>query len=238
MSSLFNNKIIVALDVQNIDEFNFLIHELKDEATFVKVGMELYYSFGNDIIKRIKDFNLKIFLDLKMHDIPHTVYKSCKTLGKLDVDILNVHAAGGIEMMKSSLEGFREHNSTGLLIGVTQLTSTTQQQLNQELKIPGQMNDVVLAYANNVKYSGLDGVVCSAHEVSVLKKNLGIDFKCITPGIRPKNISSNDQRRVMTPIEAINAGSDYLVIGRSITNEASPKLAFQKILQDIDKNNQ
>ena len=233
MSDLTKKKIIVALDVQSKEELHFLTTELKEEASFVKVGMELYYTFGNDIIKKLKDLNFKVFLDLKLHDIPNTVYSSCKTLGHLGVDILNVHAAGGIEMMSSALEGFREHNSSGLLIGVTQLTSTSQQQLNTELKIPGKMEQIVLSYAQNVKNAGLDGVVCSAHEVKLLKENLGQNFKCITPGIRPKNTAANDQKRVMTPIDAINAGSDFLVIGRAITNEKSPKLAFQKIVQDM-----
>lgn len=230
---MIKNQIIPALDVQDKERFDFLIKELRNDAKIVKIGMELYYTYGNDIVKQVKDYGLKVFLDLKLHDIPNTVHRGCKTLAKNGVDILNVHAGGGIEMMRAGLEGFLEHNSNGILIGVTQLTSTDQQTLNQQLLIPGVLPEAVLSYARNTKEAGLAGVVCSALEVTMIKKHLGDDFKCITPGIRPKGSTSHDQKRVMTPKEAITVGSDYLVIGRAITNADSPKTAFQNIIKDI-----
>ena len=233
MTKEFRDQIIPALDTQSEEELNFLLAELSETAPMVKVGMELYYTFGHSIIEKLKDKGFKIFLDLKLHDIPTTVYKSTKTLSTLGVDILNVHAAGGVEMMRAALDGFREHNTSGLLIGVTQLTSTSQKTLNEEIFIPGTTKEAVLNYAYNVKKAGLDGVVCSAHEVSFLKLNLGQDFKCITPGIRPKGAPSNDQKRVMTPKEAIQEGSDYLVIGRAITQSKSPRESFNKIIKEL-----
>lgn len=227
-------KVIPALDVQTEQELDFLLTELKGEAVTLKVGMELYYTFGNTIVQKIKDYGFNVFLDLKLHDIPNTVYRSTKTLSRLGVDILNVHAAGGIDMMKAAAEGFKEHNQSGLLIAVTQLTSTSQEMLNQELLIPGTTENIVLEYATNVKKSGLDGVVCSALEVETLKRELGEGFKCITPGIRPKGESNSDQKRVMTPIKAIQTGSDYLVIGRAIYQANSPKEAFKNIIKEIE----
>lgn len=230
---MIKEKIIPALDVQTISEFDFLVKELRGEAITVKVGMELYYTFGNRIIEKLKDNNFKIFLDLKMHDIPNTVHKAAKTLARNGVDILNVHAAGGTDMMRAALEGFKSENEKGILIGVTQLTSTSKTMMNTELEIPGEVDDIVLNYAKLVHSSGLDGIVCSAHEVKKIKLNINQDFKCITPGIRPKGLSSHDQKRVMTPLEAINQGSDFLVIGRAITQVKSPKLAFQNIIKEI-----
>jgi len=230
---MINDKIIVALDTQSPAELDNLIFELKDTASYVKIGMELYYTFGNPIIKRMKDSGFKVFLDLKMHDIPTTVYKAAKTLAKNGVDMLNVHAAGGIEMMKAALEGVNEINDESILIAVTQLTSTDQNILNNELYIPGNINNVILAYAQTTYQAGLAGVVCSAHEVKMLKENIGIDFKCITPGIRPQGLDANDQKRIMTPKEAISMGTDYMVIGRAITQAASPKEAYLQILKEI-----
>jgi orotidine-5'-phosphate decarboxylase len=226
-------KIIPALDVQSLEELTFLLDELQGKALTVKIGMELYYTFGNNLFLNIKRKGFKIFLDLKLHDIPNTVYESTKTLAKNGSDILNVHAAGGVEMMKAALEGFKEENEHGILIGVTQLTSTSQSMMNNELLIPGKVSDAVLFYAENVKKAGLHGIVCSGHEVKLIKENFGQDFKCITPGIRPKGSVSNDQKRIMTPKEAIECGSDYLVIGRAITRQDSPGEAFDSILEEI-----
>ncbi|MFT6633707.1 MAG: orotidine-5'-phosphate decarboxylase [Bacteriovoracaceae bacterium] len=228
------NKIIPAFDVQTRSDLDNLIFELKGEATIVKIGMELYYTYGNEILHRLKNEGFKIFLDLKMHDIPSTVHNAAKTLAKNGVDILNVHAAGGVEMMKAALEGFQTENDKGILIGVTQLTSTSTEIMNNELLIPGSINDIVLKYAELTKKAGLHGIVCSAHEVKTVKENLGAGFKCITPGIRPKGVDKNDQKRVMTPAEAISIGSDYLVIGRAITKAPSPKEAFKNILKEIE----
>ncbi len=227
------DKIIIPFDVQTRDEFDYLLKELSGTATFAKVGMELFYRFGPNIIEDLKQHNFKIFLDLKLHDIPNTVHHACKVLGEMEVDILNVHSSGGSEMMQAAREGFKLSHKNGLLIGVTQLTSTTQKIMNSELNISGSVEDSVLSLANMTKESGLDGVVCSAKEVQTIKTALGKDFKCITPGIRPLNYQKDDQKRIMTPTEAIQAGSDYLVIGRPITKADSPKEAYLKILKDI-----
>ena len=147
--------------------------------------------------------------------------------------MLNVHAAGGIQMMQAALEGVKEINEATKLIAVTQLTSTDQKMLNHELYIQGNINNAILAYAQNTYKAGLNGVVCSAHEVKMLKDNIGNEFQCITPGIRPRGIDSNDQKRVTTPLEAIQLGSDHMVIGRAITQAESPREAFLKIIEDI-----
>lgn len=231
---MMRNKIIPAIDTQDKITLEFLLRELQGEAQILKIGMELYYTFGNDIIKTIKDLGFKVFLDLKLHDIPNTVEKAAKSIAKNGVDILNVHAAGGKEMMQAALNGFKTENSQGILIGVTQLTSTSQEMMNNELLIPGSISKVVHSYGCLVKEAGLAGVVCSAHEVQILKKDFGKEFQCITPGIRPAGSNSHDQKRIMTPLEAVNIGSDYLVIGRAITQAESPKIAFQKILKEIE----
>ena len=227
------DKIIIALDTNKREHFDFLIKELSGVASFVKVGMELYYTFGMDIIKELKDKNFKVFLDLKLHDIPNTVNKSCKVLTQNGVDIINVHAAGGIEMMKAAYEGCKEVDSKTLLIGVTQLTSTDQAILNKELNITGNIDDTVIHYARNALKANLDGVVCSPMEVLDIKKNISNDFKCITPGIRLLNDSLNDQKRITTPIQAIRNGSDYLVIGRSVTEHQSPRNQLSKIIKEL-----
>lgn len=230
---MIKDKIIVALDTQDRDQLDKLINELAGTATYVKVGMELFYTFGNEILKELKEKDFKIFLDLKMHDIPSTVYKACTSLGKLGVDMTNVHVAGGRTMMRAAHDGLREYNDQGILIAVTQLTSTDQKTMNEQILIPGSVEDAVLKYATLTKDAGLAGVVCSPLEVELLKQNLGSDFKTITPGIRPAGVSSNDQKRVMTPQEAIKAGTDYMVIGRAITQAESPKLAYENILKEI-----
>ncbi|MDP7319852.1 MAG: orotidine-5'-phosphate decarboxylase [Bacteriovoracaceae bacterium] len=227
--------IIPAIDVQTPDRLNFIIEELACEASMVKVGMELYYSFGEKILDNLSEKELKIFLDLKLHDIPNTVGKSCKALGKLGIQMLNVHAAGGADMMSAANESFKSENEKAKLIAVTQLTSTSQKMLNEQLLIPGTILDCVLRYAELAKKSGLDGVVCSAMEAPYIKKELGPDFLCITPGIRPSGADHNDQKRVMTPQQAMANGSDYLVIGRAITEATSPKKAFQDITQSLSQ---
>lgn len=228
---MIKDKIIVALDTQDKTQLDNWLVELSGVATYVKVGMEAYYTFGQDLIKKVKDHNLKIFLDLKLHDIPNTVGRSCKTLGKLNVDMLNVHAAGGLEMMKAALEGFREE-SQGPLIAVTQLTSTSQSQLTNELLIDKKLDDVVLSYAKMTKEAGLSGVVCSAKEIEIIKSNIQ-DCITVTPGIRPHNTSNQDQKRVLTPKEACELGTDYMVIGRPITQSEDIKKAYLNILEQI-----
>jgi len=231
------DQIIVALDVQTKEQFNQLASKLEGHASFVKVGMELFYSFGPSIIKSLKDMGYKVFLDLKIHDIPNTAMSATKTITKLGADIINVHAAGGITMMEAARKGMEEaliedtSLSRPLIIGVTQLTSTDQDTLEKDLMIPKKLEDVVIHYAKNAKAAGLDGVVCSPLEVTIIKENLGADFKCITPGIRAKSSAAGDQKRIATPEEAIQLGSDYLVIGRAITNHENPASAFDQIIQ-------
>lgn len=228
-----SDKIIVALDTSEEETLDFLIKELAGSASFVKVGMELYFSSGPAIIKKLKDSGFKIFLDLKMHDIPTTVARTAKALAKLNVDILNLHAAGGAEMMRQAAQNFKEYNNTGKLLAVTHLTSTSDIVLKNEIKIDLPMDEAILSYAKLSKENGVDGVVCSPLEVQMIKNDLGSHFLCVTPGVRLKENESDDQVRIKTPREAIELGSDYLVIGRPITKAKSPKLAFNQILQEI-----
>ncbi len=248
MSSLdFNERVIIALDVNSKDHVKNIITKLKGDLRFVKVGMELYYSEGTDIIKYLKDQDLKIFLDLKLHDIPTTVYKAMSNLAKLECDIINVHAAGGTQMMKAAkgalTEAFgdydlsmggRPNSKKPFLIGVTQLTSTDEKTMNNELGIPGSVQDSVLKLAQNTKTAGLDGIVASPLEVKMIKEKIGPEFITITPGIRPKSTSSNDQKRVTTPKEAMELGTDYIVVGRAVTQAADSKAAFTEILEEIN----
>jgi orotidine-5'-phosphate decarboxylase len=230
---MINDKIIVALDTAEREHLDFLRSELKGNASYVKVGMELFYTFGIDIIKLLKDDGFKIFLDLKMHDIPQTVHNACKTLAKNGVDLINLHIAGGSEMMQAGYEGFKSEAPHGKIIGVTQLTSTNQITLNRDILIPGDLTETIVKYAKLAQKSSLDGVVCSALEIELIKKEVGPGFQCITPGIRPNGSAVNDQKRVMTPLEAIKAGTDHMVIGRPITKAQSPKQAFLDILKEI-----
>ena len=230
---MIKDKIIVAIDTQSEERLNFLINELKDQASFVKIGMELFYTYGPDIIKKLKDLGFKIFLDLKLHDIPQTVHNSCKTLSKLNIDILNIHAAGGMNMMRQALSGYREFNENGKLIAVTQLTSTDQETLNTQIGIPGELNEAVIHYAKLTQQAGLNGVVCSAKEIQIVKENCGLDFLCVTPGIRPKGSVAHDQKRILTPFEAVQLGVDHMVIGRAITQAVSPRESFITILEEI-----
>jgi len=234
------DKVIVALDVQSKKDLDTLVNDLQGSATHVKVGMELFYTFGPSILSELKAKGFKVFLDLKIHDIPNTAKKSAKTITKLGADIINVHAAGGIEMMKAALAGvheaIREDSilTKPLLIAVTQLTSTNQETLNTELLINGSIENAVIQYAKNAKAAGLDGIVSSPLEVKIIKETVGSDFLCITPGIRPKGIASDDQKRVTTPKEALRLGSDYIVIGRAITKSESPKFAFAEIIKGME----
>lgn len=186
----------------------------------MKIGMELTYSFGFEIVREVKAMGHHIFLDLKLHDIPNTVKQAMKNLAKLDVDVVNLHAAGGSAMMKAAMEGLTEGAINGkrpLCIAVTQLTSTSQEAMNEELSIPGTVQDCVLHYAKLAKDSGLDGVVCSVHEAKAIHEVCGNDFLTVTPGIRLSSDSVDDQKRVATPKFAYEQGCDYIVVGRSIT---------------------
>ncbi len=222
---------IVALDFSSRDEaLNFL--KQFHQPIYVKIGMELTYAAGLELVKEIIKMGHHIFLDLKLHDIPNTVKGGMRNLANLGVDIVNVHCAGGIAMMKAAIEGLNEGAKDGkrpLCIGVTQLTSTTKEVMNEELLIPGEVLDVVLHYAQNAKKAGLDGVVCSVHEVEKIHEVCGKDFLTVTPGIRLADDSNDDQKRVATPLYARQKGSDYIVVGRSITKSQDPKATYAKI---------
>ena len=224
------NKTIVALDFSTKEEVvNFL--KAFDEPIFVKVGMELTYACGFEIVEIIKAMGHNVFLDLKLHDIPNTVKGGMKNLAKLGVDIVNLHCAGGSVMMKAAMQGLTEGagNERPLCIGVTQLTSTSKEMMNEELMIDGDVIDVVLQYAKNAKDAGLDGVVCSVHEAAAIHELCGDDFLTVTPGIRLSADSVDDQKRVATPTYAKEQGCDYIVVGRSITNSENPKQTYINI---------
>jgi orotidine-5'-phosphate decarboxylase len=204
---------------------------------FVKIGMELFYAEGPQIVKKLKERGHRVFLDLKLHDIPNTVRKSMMVLGEYGVDMVNVHAAGGIEMMRAAKEGLMlgaaRYADKPKLIAVTQLTSTDEETMHNELLIDKPLRDVVRQYALNAREAGLDGVVCSAHEAADIHEACGSDFLTVTPGIRLAGDSKGDQKRVMTPADARAVGSDYIVVGRSITAEAKPIDAYTTCMNDF-----
>ena len=223
-----NNLPIIALDFDSIETVEQFLDQF-DEPLFVKVGMELFYQTGPSLIASIKERGHRIFLDLKLHDIPNTVSKAMEGLSKLDVDLVNVHAAGGSEMMKRALEGIRKYNQHTKIVAVTQLTSTTEAMLNNEQNIQSTIDEAVLNYANLAKSAGLDGVVCSPLEAELLTRELGDDFLKVTPGIRPENATSDDQHRITTPEKASALGSTHIVVGRPITKSQKPVTSYQNI---------
>lgn len=224
------DRVIVALDFSTQEEVRELLARLPG-LSFVKVGMELFYSEGPGLISMLKDRGLRVFVDLKVHDIPNTASKAIQVLSRLGCDMLNVHCAGGLEMMRRAREALAGETK---LIGVTLLTSIDQEIMNRQLRIQGSLEECVLHYAAMAKTAGLHGLVCSPREVGKIKAHLGRDFLAVTPGVRPPGGAAGDQRRMMTPAEAIRAGSDYLVIGRPITASPDPKAAFTQILTDIE----
>lgn len=228
--------VIIACDFASEDETLAFLDQF-DRKPFVKIGMELFYAEGPSIIKKLKDRGHKVFLDLKLHDIPNTVKKSMKVLGGYGVDIVNVHAAGTIAMMKAAkeglVEGAREIGTEPMLIAVTQLTSTDEESMRKDLLIDRTMDEVVAHYAKNAAEAGLDGVVCSAHEAVGVHEKCGRDFATITPGIRLEGDAAGDQKRVMTPARAKEVGSDYIVVGRSITAAADPVEAYEQCCRDF-----
>lgn len=223
-----NNLPIIALDFESAEAVTQFLNQF-DEPLFVKVGMELFYQTGPSLITNIKKRGHSIFLDLKLHDIPNTVGKAMEGLSKLDVDLVNVHAAGGSEMMKRAVEGIRKYNSNIKIIAVTQLTSTTETMLRDEQNIQSTMDEAVLNYARLAQLSGLDGVVCSPLEANLVKQELGESFLKVTPGIRPENTSSDDQQRITTPEKASVLGATHIVVGRPITQSENPVTSYQKI---------
>lgn len=236
-----NNKVIVALDISDFEELQKFLTLVSGELEWVKVGLELFYSLGEKAIKEIKNHKLNIFLDLKIHDIPNTASRATRALAMQGVDMINLHASGGYEMMKTcrqQIDDLMAHKKIPhrpKLMAVTQLTSTSQQILNNEILIQQNINDVVLSYAQMAKEAGLDGIICSANEVPFIKKELGSAFECVTPGIRLNNNVIDDQKRIMTPAKAVKNGSDYLVIGRPITQADDPLQAL-KLIKDEMKN--
>ena len=244
--------IIIACDFKNTDEtIKFLdrLTRIRDEVVvcddimsgagrpYVKIGMELFYAEGPAIVKKLKERGHRIFLDLKLHDIPNTVKKAMQILGGYGVDMVNVHAAGGIEMLKAAKEGLMigaaRFADKPKLIAVTQLTSTDEEALHSQLLIDKPMNEVVRQYALNTKKAGLDGVVCSAFEAAEIHAACGEDFLTVTPGIRFKDSAADDQKRIMTPAEAKLAGSDFIVVGRPITAADRPIDAYQRCREEF-----
>jgi orotidine-5'-phosphate decarboxylase len=227
--------VIVALDFPSKDEVDQFLNRFKDQKLFVKVGMELFYQEGPSMIYDLKEKGHDIFLDLKLYDIPNTVKSAMKGLAKLGCDLVNVHAAGGQEMMKAAVEGLEAGTAAGmqrpLCIAVTQLTSTSEEQMKREQLINVSLKESVLQYATLTKTSGLDGVVCSSHEAEMIRESLGKEFLTVTPGIRLKDDAVGDQKRVATPEFAKEAGVSYMVVGRSITRSNDPIESYQKFIR-------
>jgi len=226
--------VIIACDfASKADVMNFL-DKFEGKKPFVKIGMELYYAEGPAIVREIKARGHKIFLDLKLHDIPNTVKKSMAVLSRLDVDMTNLHAAGTISMMQAALEGLtREDGTRPLLIAVTQLTSTDQERMENDLLIHEPIDKVVMHYASNAAKAGLDGVVCSPLEAEKVHATCGKSFLTVTPGVRFADGDVGDQKRVMTPAEAKKIGSDYIVVGRPITAAADPVAAYRRCVNEF-----
>ena len=233
---MVEHDVIIACDFKSAEDTFRFLDLFKDEPRkpFLKIGMELYYAEGPAIVKEIKRRGHKIFLDLKLHDIPNTVKKAMSVLRNLDVDMTNVHAAGTIDMMKAAKEGLtREDGSCPLLIAVTQLTSTSEERMQQELLIGASINDTIVKYAQNTKAAGLDGVVCSPLEAGMVKEACGKEFFTITPGVRFADGEVGDQVRVTTPARAREIGSDFIVVGRPITAADDPVAAYRRCVAEF-----
>ncbi|MEG2928307.1 MAG: orotidine-5'-phosphate decarboxylase [Oscillospiraceae bacterium] len=226
--------VIIALDFKDGDTALEFLSKFKEEKPYVKIGMELFYSEGPSIVRAIKARGHKIFLDLKLHDIPNTVKGGMRSLSALDVDMVNVHAAGTIDMMKAALEGVvRPDGTRPLVIAVTQLTSTSEERMQKELLIGNSINETIVQYAKNAKEAGLDGVVCSPLEAGMVKDAVGKDFLTVTPGIRFADGEVGDQVRVTTPEKAKEIGTDYIVVGRPITKADSPVDAYRRCMKEF-----
>ncbi|MDQ0059432.1 orotidine-5'-phosphate decarboxylase [Paenibacillus harenae] len=230
-------RIMVALDYPEAAAAEKLIAELQGIPCYMKVGMQLFYAAGPSFVESLKKRGYYVFLDVKMHDIPNTVKGGANSVTKLGVDMFNVHAAGGSAMLEAALEGVESALGTGMkkpaVIAVTQLTSTNLAMLNEQIGIPGTVEEAVLRYAKLTKAAGLDGVVASPSEVEAIKSACGTSFQTVTPGIRPAGADVNDQSRIMTPIEALRQGTDFMVIGRPITAAPSPRAALESIIEEL-----
>ena len=226
--------VIVACDFSSAAETFAFLDRFKEEKPFVKIGMELFYAEGPQIVRDIKARGHKIFLDLKLHDIPNTVGKAMRVLSNLDADIVNLHAAGTTAMMRAALEGLTKPDGTRpLLIAVTQLTSTDEQTMRSELLIGRPLDEVVMCYARNAAQAGLDGVVCSPLEAGKVHERCGADFLTVTPGVRFADGEVGDQKRVTTPARAKELGSDYIVVGRPITRADDPVEAYRRCVKEF-----
>ena len=226
--------VIIACDFASAEETLAFLDKFTEEKPYVKIGMELYYAEGPQIVKKIKERGHKIFLDLKLHDIPNTVKKAMKVLSGLDVDMCNLHAAGTVAMMEAALEGLtREDGTRPLLIAVTQLTSTDQERMEKDLLIEKPLEEVVDHYAANAKKAGLDGVVCSPLEAARVHELCGEGFLTVTPGVRFADGDAGDQVRVTTPQRAKEIGSDYIVVGRPITQAEEPVAAYRRCVSEF-----
>lgn len=226
--------VIIACDFSSAEETFRFLDRFTGRKPFVKIGMELFYAEGPEIVREIKKRGHRIFLDLKLHDIPNTVKKAMHVLSGLDVDLVNVHAGGTVRMMEAAIEGLTRADGTRpLLIAVTQLTSTDQESMESDLMIHAPMQEVVMHYAECAKKAGLDGVVCSPLEAEAVHTSCGSSFLTVTPGIRFADDDKGDQKRVMTPAAAREIGSDYIVVGRSITAAADPVAAYERCIREF-----
>ena len=226
--------VIIACDFASAEETFKFLDKFEGKKPFVKIGMELYYAEGPAIVREIKKRGHKIFLDLKLHDIPNTVKKSMAVLSRLDVDMTNLHASGTIPMMQGAIEGLTRADGTRpILIAVTQLTSTDEETMKRDLLINEPIAEVVMHYAANAKAAGLDGVVCSPLEAGKVHDRCGKDFVTVTPGVRFADGDKGDQKRVMTPAEAKKIGSDYIVVGRPITAAEDPVSAYERCCREF-----
>ena len=231
-----NRDVIIACDFNGREATMAFLDKFagQERKPFVKIGMELFYSAGPDIVREIKARGHKIFLDLKLHDIPNTVKKAMRVLSELDVDMTNVHAAGTVAMMKAAVEGLTRPDGTRpLLIAVTQLTSTSEEAMQKELLIGAGINETIVKYASNAKEAGLDGVMCSPLEAGMVKAACGDGFLAVTPGIRFADAAADDQVRITTPARAREIGSDFIVVGRPITAAPDPVAAYNRCLAEF-----
>jgi orotidine-5'-phosphate decarboxylase len=230
------DSLIIAVDFSTKKEVESFLQHFKGEKLFLKVGMELFYQEGPSIVTFLKEQGHKVFLDLKLHDIPNTVYRAMKGIASLGVDLVNVHATGGLEMMSAARDGLEAGTNFGQMrpycVAVTQLTSTTEEQMNKEQLIKTSLEESVLHYATLSKKAGLDGVVCSVHESVNIHKKLGSEFLTICPGVRPANSDNQDQKRVATPTYAGSIGVSSIVVGRPITQATNPFESYQLLLND------
>lgn len=226
--------VIIACDFSSKEQTLNFLDKFTGRKPFVKIGMELFYAEGPEIVRTIKERGHRIFLDLKLHDIPYTVKKAMSVLRNLDVDMTNVHAAGTVDMMKAAIEGLtREDGTRPLLIAVTQLTSTSEERMQKELLIGASINDTIVKYAENAKAAGLDGVVCSPLEAAMVKEACGKEFMTVTPGVRFADGDVGDQVRVTTPERAREIGSDFIVVGRPITAADDPVAAYERCMKEF-----